>query len=113
MLNVFKDETEARPKNMSKTVRTLHLMYSEDGIKDRLGKVRGCIHLHEMLHTVSAKPIQWVTKSRKYYSALSKTSAGDALGALRLQSWADSWAVPAADKRKIHVLLHFSVGFRE
>jgi hypothetical protein len=88
MLNVFVDESAAKVQNMNKHNRRLHLMYSEDSFRERMGCVRGTIEQKETASCVTFEPMDLHERTREHYTLLAKTNRGTAIGPLTWTSWA-------------------------
>ena len=102
MLSVFQDLSEIKPKNMNKSIRKLYCNYSETSVRERLGSVKGSLHLMEMINVVTAAPVDYVEIEREALNAVSKTSRGDVIGTLSWHPWSKSWSVPVSEKRKLY-----------
>jgi hypothetical protein len=102
MLSAFQDLTETKPKNMAKSVRKLYCNLSESSFRDRLGSVKGHLHLMEIINVVTAAPLDLPERERDVLNAVSRTSRGDVIGTLAWHPWSKSWTLPVAEKRKVY-----------
>lgn len=102
MLSAFQDLSEVKAKNMNKTIRKLYCNYSETSVRERLGSVKGSLHLMEILNVVSAAPVEAAEIERDTLNAVSNSSRGDVIGTLSWHPWSKSWSVPVSEKRKLY-----------
>jgi hypothetical protein len=102
ILGTFQENTEAKAKNMIKAVRKLYCNFSEDSCRERLGSIRGNIHLLECILVVTSKPLELNEVDRKFFNQVSKSSRGDIIATLAWQPWKTAWQLPATMKRQIY-----------
>ena len=102
MLSAFQDCSEAKPKNMARFVRKLYCNYSEQSFRDRLGSIKGHLHLLEVINIVTAAVLDLPEKDRLVLNAVSKPSRGDVVGTLSWHPWTKSWTLPVGEKRKVY-----------
>ncbi len=102
MLAAFQDYTEAMPKNMPRVIRKLYCNFSEESFSERLGSVKGHLHLREMINIVTASHTKFPETQREVLNSVSKSSRRDVVGVLQWQPWSKSWSLPVGDKRKLY-----------
>lgn len=96
-LNSFKG---ADGTAISKTKRTISLVYSESSLSSRLRCVKGYAAMHQIenLHIISKEPIKTKTVNRLHYEG---TSRGQVIAPVTAPSWddPDQWTLTPAEKR--------------
>ena len=102
ILSNFQDNTEAKAKMMQKSVRKLFCNYSESSFRERLGSIKGNIHLMEFIYVVSAQTLEICEIDRKYFNLVSKSSRGDIIAPLAWQPWNKAWQLQTATKRQMY-----------
>ena len=102
ILSAFQDVSEPKAKLMLKSVRKLFINYSEESFRERLGSVKGNLHLVEVISIVTGQQLELPEVEREYYNLVGKSSRGDVIATLHWQDWKKAWCLPTSEKRTIY-----------
>ena len=102
MMAVFSDDSDGKSTLMSKVSKKRRLIYSEDTYRERLGCIRGDLHLIEHMYIVASKTMELPEQPRTMYNLVSKTTRGDTSGPILFKSWTEIWKATVQDKRAIY-----------
>ncbi len=87
---------------MVKNARKLYINFSETSFRDRLGSVKGNLHLVEVLSIVSAQQVDFPEIERQYYNLVGKSSRGDVVATVHWQDWKKAWSLSFPEKKVLY-----------